>query len=71
MTSGTFESTNGAQDGPPEDLEPTAHQQGNPRDALDDYDWQELEERFAARMKECEAREEELGREFKEWVEVC
>ena len=71
MANATSEVTNGAQNGYHDDVEPTPDQLGSPRDALDDYDWHELEERFAARMKECEAREEELGREFKEWVEVC
>lgn len=71
MTNATSETTNGTQNGYHEDVEPTADQLGNPRDALDDYNWQELEERFAARMRECEARETELGREFREWVEVC
>ena len=71
MLNATPETTDGAQNGYHEDVEPTPDQLGSPRDGLDDYDWQELEERLAARMKECEAREEELGREFKEWVQVC
>ena len=71
MTDATAETTNGTQNGYHDDVELTANQLGNPGDVLDDYDWQELEERFGAKMRECEAREEELGREFKEWVEVC
>ena len=43
---------------------------GNSKDALEPLDWDDLEERFEARMRECQAREEELGREFGQWVEV-
>ena len=59
-----------AQDEGDEDPVPMDAQLGNPRDPLDPQDWEELEERFATRMKECQAREEELRREFGEWVEV-
>ncbi|KAL8784460.1 MAG: hypothetical protein Q9195_009037 [Heterodermia aff. obscurata] len=53
----------------------TSHDAHNPhtgtsKDALSPQDWTDLEARFGARMRECQAREEELGREFAEWVEV-
>ena len=70
IPSGTSHDAHGTQDEGDEDLEPMDAQLGNPRDQLEPQDWEELEERFAARMKECQAREEELGREFGEWVEV-
>ena len=41
------------------------------KDALDDYDWQELENRFAGKMMECQRKEKELAKEFAEWLEVC
>ena len=55
-----------------DDEEPTPDPQvGSSKEALEEYSWSDLEERFAAKMRECEAKEEELGREFREWVEVC
>lgn len=59
------------QDEDHDDPEPMALTRvGNSKDALEPLDWDDLEERFEARMRECQAREEELGREFGEWVEV-
>ena len=70
ITNGTSHDAHGTQDEDHEDPVPMDVQLGNPRDALEPLDWQDMEERFAARMKECQAKEEELGREFAEWVEV-
>ena len=70
FTNGTSNDTHDTQDEGHEDPEPMDTQLGNSRDALEPHDWDELEERFTAKMKECQEREEELGREFAEWVEV-
>lgn len=43
---------------------------GSSKDPLEEYSWAELEERFAARMEECRLKEEEIGKEFQEWLEV-
>lgn len=73
LTNGMSKDASGIQDN---HLEGDPHQQpsktqlGNSKDALESYDWQELEDRFAAKMKECQKREEELGREFRQWIEV-
>lgn len=41
-----------------------------PREALEDYDWDDLEARFHAEMEKCRKAEEEIGKEFKEWLAV-
>ena len=69
-TNGTSHDTHDTQDEVHDYPQPMDVQLGNSRDALEPHDWEELEERFAAKMKECQARELELGREFQEWVEV-
>ena len=69
-TNGTSHVTHDTQDEGHDDPEPMDVELGNSRDALEPHDWEELQERFAAKMKECQARELELGREFQEWVEV-
>lgn len=71
IANGTSHDAHGARDEDHEDPVPMDAQLGNPRDALEPQDWEDLEERFAARMKECRVKEEELGKEFAEWVEVC
>ena len=43
----------------------------NPRDVMDEYGWDDLEERFLARMGECRKKEEEINMEFREWLKVC
>ena len=50
---------------------PMEDQATHSKHALEDYDWQELEDRFAAKMIECQKREDELGKEFAQWLEVC
>lgn len=43
---------------------------GNSQEPLDDFVWEELEHRFAARMEECRKNEQALGQEFSEWLKV-
>ncbi|KAL8961319.1 MAG: hypothetical protein Q9183_005322 [Haloplaca sp. 2 TL-2023] len=42
----------------------------DPKQSLEPFDWDGLEERFLEKMAECQKREEELGEEFKEWCQV-
>ena len=42
----------------------------DPKEQLEPYGWYELEERFLAKMDECQRREEEIEREFREWCQV-
>lgn len=44
---------------------------GSSKDPLEDYAWEDLEQRFAAKMEECRKNEEALGQEFSEWLKVC
>lgn len=41
-----------------------------PQEALEHYDWDDLEARFLAEMEKCRKAEEEIGEEFKEWLAV-
>ena len=43
---------------------------GDSKDALEAYDWEELEERFHAEMEVCAKREEGIQDEFNELLEV-
>ena len=43
---------------------------GSSNEPLGDYGWEELEQRFTARMEECRKNEEFLGQEFNEWLKV-
>ena len=43
---------------------------GSSKEPLADYGWEELEQRFTARMEECRKNEELLGQEFNEWLKV-
>ena len=43
---------------------------GSSKEPLGDYGWEELEQRFTARMEECRKNEELLGQEFNEWLKV-
>lgn len=43
----------------------------DPKVTLASYDWDELEARFCAEMDACSKAEEEIGEEFKRWLEVC
>lgn len=74
MTNGTSKDT-GTEDQRHENAvdgdTPMEDQTSTSKDALEDYDWQELENRFAGKMMECQRKEQELAKEFAEWVEVC
>lgn len=74
-TNGTSDYTNGTQEQHQEEQvdedTPMEDQAVTSKAALEDYDWQELEDRFAAKMLECQKKEEELGKEFAQWLEVC
>ena len=54
----------------PENQDPAKEDLGNSKEPLDSYGWEELEQRFAARMEECKKNEEALGQEFGEWLKV-
>lgn len=43
---------------------------GDSKDALEEFDWAELEDRFCAAMDKFKKTEAEIGEEFKEWLEV-
>ncbi|MCJ1455944.1 hypothetical protein MMC28_006301 [Mycoblastus sanguinarius] len=43
---------------------------GDSKEALEAYDWDDLEARFNAKMAECAKREWEIEDEFREWLEV-
>lgn len=49
---------------------PIAKDVGDPKDVLEEFDWAELEDRFCAAMDKFKKTEEEIGEEFKEWLEV-
>lgn len=49
---------------------PSANDVGDSRDVLDEFDWDDLEDRFCAAMDKFKKTEEEIGEEFKEWLEV-
>lgn len=44
---------------------------GDSKEPLEDFDWDDLEERFCRKMEECGEVEKELEGEFGEWLEVC
>ena len=46
-------------------------QVGDSKEPLDDFDWDDLEERFHQKMAECGKVEKELEGEFNEWLQVC
>lgn len=43
---------------------------GDSKDALEEFNWAELEDRFCAAMDKFKKTEAEIGEEFKEWLEV-
>ena len=43
---------------------------GDSKEPLDEFDWDDLEERFCMKMEECGKVEKELEEEFGEWLEV-
>ncbi|KAL8748043.1 MAG: hypothetical protein Q9184_007517, partial [Pyrenodesmia sp. 2 TL-2023] len=42
----------------------------DPKELLEPYQWDDLEERFLKRMEQCQAREEEIEKDFREWIQV-
>ncbi|KAL2058605.1 hypothetical protein ABVK25_001333 [Lepraria finkii] len=70
LISNTGATVNG-QDGHNDQLLPPCEQSlGDSKDALEAYDWDELEERFHAKMEVCAKREEGIQEEFNELLEV-
>lgn len=49
---------------------PLANDVGDTKDVLEEFDWTDLEDRFCAAMDKFKKTEEEIGEEFKEWLEV-
>ena len=49
---------------------PSASTVDDPNQPLEAFDWDDLEARFCAKMEECKKVEEEIGEEFRRWVEV-
>ena len=43
----------------------------DPKEPLENFGWDDLEERFCKKMEECEKAEKELEGEFNEWLQVC
>lgn len=50
--------------------DPLANDVGDPKEVLEEFDWADLEDRFCAAMDKFKKTEEEIGEEFKEWLEV-
>ncbi|KAL8650585.1 MAG: hypothetical protein Q9210_003733 [Variospora velana] len=42
----------------------------DPKEPLEPYGWDDLEERFLKKMEECQVREGEIEKEFREWIDV-
>ncbi|KAI4149238.1 MAG: hypothetical protein LQ341_001369, partial [Variospora aurantia] len=42
----------------------------DPKEPLEPYGWDDLEARFLKKMEECQVREGEIEKEFREWIEV-
>lgn len=42
----------------------------DPKESLEPFAWDDLEERFLRKMEECQRREEDVEREFGEWCQV-
>lgn len=64
-TDGDIASLNGRQQPTP------ATQVADTKEPLEDFDWDDLEERFCRKMEECAKAEKELEDEFGEWLQVC
>ncbi|KAL8698290.1 MAG: hypothetical protein Q9201_006660 [Fulgogasparrea decipioides] len=43
----------------------------DPKQSLEPFAWDDLETRFLQKMEECQRREEEIEKEFREWCHVC
>lgn len=57
---------------PPSGQESTAVEEApiDPKELLEPYEWEDLEERFLKKMGECQMREEGIEKEFREWIQV-
>ncbi len=57
---------------PPSGQESTAVEEApvDPKELLEPYEWDDLEERFLKKMEECQIREEGIEKEFREWIQV-
>lgn len=42
----------------------------DPKELLEPFGWDDLEERFAEKMEECQRQEAEIEQEFREWCQV-
>ncbi|KAL8920965.1 MAG: hypothetical protein Q9208_005991 [Pyrenodesmia sp. 3 TL-2023] len=42
----------------------------DPKELLEPYEWDDLEERFLKKMEECQVREEGIEKEFREWIQI-
>lgn len=42
----------------------------DPKELLEPFGWDDLEERFAQKMEECQRQEAEIEQEFREWCQV-
>ncbi len=71
------ENNNSQGNGIPE-TQPPSSGQGNgaekepidPKESLEPFGWDDLEERFLQKMEECRREEAEIEKEFREWCEV-
>ena len=43
---------------------------GNPKDAIEPFDWEQLEVRYLRKMSECEQTEQAIYEEFNCWIKV-
>lgn len=50
---------------------PSATEVGDSKLPLEDFDWDDIEERFCRKMEEFAKTEKELDEEFGEWLQVC
>ncbi|KAL8646570.1 MAG: hypothetical protein Q9226_006804, partial [Calogaya cf. arnoldii] len=73
----SYDTQNGQVDGQPETQTPPSDQgnpvQGepiDPKESLEPFGWDDLEQRFAQKMDECQKKEAEIEQEFKEWCQV-
>lgn len=59
---------------PPSGQPHTAGDEGeavpDPKAPLEAYGWDDLEARFLKKMEECQIHEEELEKEFRQWIDV-
>ncbi|KAL9117276.1 MAG: hypothetical protein Q9187_006188 [Circinaria calcarea] len=43
---------------------------GDPKDAIEPFDWEQLEERYLKKISECEEAEQAIYQEFNYWIKV-